>query len=67
MVSRDADIPASAGSVLMDRMLSFTRQSPGEQQRRGDKRLDEARDLIVDNQLSLSSGDLQVIQNRIIS
>ena len=68
MVSRDADKPASAESVLVDRLLSYAlRQAPGEQQKRGDKRLDEARDLIVDNQLSLSSDDLQITQDEIIS
>ena len=52
----------------MDRMLGYVvRQSPGEQQRRGDRRLDEARDLIIENQLVISSDDLQVIQDKIIS
>ena len=65
---RDIVIPANAGGVLMDRMLGYVvRQSPGEQQRRGDRRLDEARDLIIENQLVISSDDLQVIQDKIIS
>ena len=65
---REIIIPANAGGVLMDRMLGYVvRQAPGEQQKRGDKRLDETRDLIVENQLVISSGDLQVIQDKIIS
>lgn len=65
MVSRDADKPASAGSVLMDRMLSFTRQPSGEQEKRGDRLLDEAQALIAENQLVINSADLEAIQERI--
>jgi hypothetical protein len=65
-MSRDAVIPANAGGVLMDRMLGYVaRQSPGEQEKRGDRRLDEARTLIVENQLVIGSSDFQVIEERI--
>ena len=65
MVSRDADKPASAGSVLMDRMLSFTRQPSGEQEKRGDRLLDEAQALIAENRLVINSADLGVIEDKI--
>ena len=63
---RNGVIPANAGGVLMDRMLDYvSKQSPGEQEKRGDRRLDEARTLIVQNQLVLSPRDLEVIEERI--
>ena len=50
----------------MDRMLSYVaKQSPGEQAKRGDKRLDEARALIVENHLVIEPSDFQVIEERI--
>ena len=63
---RDVVIPANAGGVLMDRMLGYVaKQAPGEQEKRGDRRLDEARTLIVQNQLVIDSRDLEVIEERI--
>ena len=63
---RDSFVAADAGGVLMDRMLSYVaKQSPGEQVKRGDKRLDEARALIVENHLVIDPSDFQVIEERI--
>ena len=65
-MSRDAVIAANAGGVLMDRMLGYVaRQAPGEQEKRGDRRLDEARALIVENQLVIHSTDLEVVEESI--
>ena len=65
-MSRDLFVAADAGGVLMDRMLSYVaKQSPGEQVKRGDKRLDEARALIVENHLVIEPGDFQVVEGRI--
>ena len=62
----DTVIAANAGGVLMDRMLSYVaKQAPGEREKRGDRRLDEARALIEENQQVIDSGDLQVIEERI--
>ena len=66
IMPRNGVIPANAGGVLMDRMLSYVaKQSPGEQDKRGDRRLDEARTLIVQNELVIDSRDLEVIEDRI--
>ena len=63
---RDAVIAANAGGVLMDRMLGYVaKQAPSEQEKRGDRRLDDARALIVENQQVIDSGDLQVVEARI--
>lgn len=65
-MSRDAVIAANAGGVLMDRMLGYVaRQAPGEQEKRGDRRLDEARALIVENQLVIHTRDLEVVEESI--
>ena len=62
----DTVIAANAGGVLMDRMLGYVaKQSPAEQERRGDKRLDDARTLITENQQVLHSSDIRIIEERI--
>lgn len=66
MVPRDADIPASTGGVLMGKVLGFIKQSSSsEQERRGDRRLEEARALIEENRLVIAGHDLEVLQERI--
>lgn len=49
----------------MDRMLGYAaKRFPAEQEKRGDERLEEARTLIIENQLVIDSSDLQVIEER---
>ena len=45
--------------------MSFTRQPSGEQEKRGDRLLDEAQALIAENRLVINSADLGVIEDKI--
>jgi len=51
----------------MDKMLGYvSKQTPYAQEKRGDIRLDEARTLIVKNERVIDTGDLQVVEQKII-
>jgi hypothetical protein len=65
-MSRDTFVAVDAGGVLVDRMLGFVaKRSPGEQAKRGDRRLDDARALMVEDQALIDPSDLQVVAERI--
>ena len=65
-MAENAIIPANAGGILMDRMLDFVaKRTPSEQEKRGDRRLDDARTLLIENRLVIHPTDLQVIEERI--
>jgi hypothetical protein len=57
---------AAKARGIMKRLWGFvTKHFPGEQERRGDRRMDEARALILQNQLLIDSSDLHVLEEKI--
>ena len=50
----------------MDRMLGFVaKRTPSEQEKRGDRRLDDARALLIRDRLVMDPTDLEVVEESI--
>ena len=65
-MSGNTIIPANAGGILMDRMLGFVaKRTPSELEKRGDRRLDDARALLIRDRLVMDPTDLQVVEQSI--
>ncbi len=66
-MSMNPAIGVNAGGVIVGRMLDYVaKQAPSEQEKRGDKRLEDARSLIVEHQQVIHSSDREVVEEKII-
>ncbi len=60
------DVPLSAGAVLTTTVLNAVgRQFPSSQEKRGDDKLNQARDLVTEVRTFVTEDDLTVIEDKI--